>query len=187
MNILRLVALPALLLLPLAACQEQPQQPWIPVLEQADFTYLHDAVAEVRHAVDRASAQLRSGANARAAVDLAEAGHALLKLEQYFLPMTEVRQLIYDADRIYFLGLKQEAAAKLRLARAQLEQVGKADGESLEKAVSEVIVMIEALQRSMESEPQAVPEKMRQLGERVNLMVIKGELILAGVTFQQER
>jgi DNA-directed RNA polymerase subunit F len=187
MHTLRSVALLALFLLSLTACREQPQQPWIPVLEQADFIYLHDAVAEVRRAVDQAADRLRAGAGERAAVDLAAASHALLKLEDYFLPMTEVRQLIYDADRIYFLGRKEDAEEKLRQARERLNQVGKAGGEAVTKAVSEVIAMIDELERSMEAEPQAVPEKMRQLGERINLMVIKGDLILAGVTFQQER
>jgi hypothetical protein len=187
MNTLQSVALLALLILSLAACQDQPQQPWIPVLEQADFTYLHDAVAEVRRDVDLTAAQLRSDARDRAAVELAEASHALRKVEACFLPMTEVRQLVYDADRIYFLGLKGDAAEKLRQARVRLEQVGRAGGEPLEKAVSEVIAMIEALERSMETEPQAVAGEMRLLGEKVNLMVIKGDLILAGVTFRQER
>jgi len=116
--------------------------------------------------------------------DLEQARQSLYKLERYFLPMTEVRQLVYDADRVYFLGLKDDAREKLRGAAALLEKVGAVGGKGVEEAVSEVVVMINDLERGIDSEPQQVAGKMRTLGEKVNLMLLKGELILAGVVFK---
>lgn len=43
--------------------------------------------------------------------------------------------------------------------------------------------MIETLERSIDSEPERVAEKMQVLGGKLNLMILKGELILAGARF----
>ena len=175
----------AVLLFLLTACQEEPSRPWIPVLEQSGFTYLDDAVAELRQEMGEAAGQLRSGANARAALTLEQMSQTLLKVEKYFLPLTEVRQLIYDADRVYYLGQKEKAGQKLQQARERLVLIGAAGGEALEKKVNEAVLMLEELKLAIETDPAGVTDKMRLLGEKVNLMILKGDLILSGVRFAQ--
>lgn len=173
----------SLCLLSLAACREEVPTPWIPELEETGFAYFKDTVAEARRGVNQAAADLRGGDTGRASLELKKVDQVLLKTEKYFLPMTEVRQLIYDADRLYYLGRKVATKKNLLQARALLIRVGEAGGGSVEKAVSEAIVMIEDLERIMDMEPRAVPEKMRLLGEKINLMVLKGDLVLAGATY----
>lgn len=167
-------------LLTLTACQEGPPKPWVPVLEQVDYVPLHDVALEAQRHLDRARQTVQDETSAR---ELEQARQALYKLEYYFLPMTEVRQLVYDADRVYFLDRKAAALEKLHGAAALLEKIGVAGGKGVEEAVGQVVEMIDDLERSIGSEPLQVASKMRTLGEKVNLMLLKGELIVAGATY----
>jgi len=186
MKIVFNMLLTAATLLALTACHDEPPKPWIPVLEQVDFVGLHDAVAEVQRHVDQATAQLQSNGSGAAVKDLEMARQSLFKIERYFLPLTEVRQLVYDADRVYFLGRTEAAQGKLRGATALLNKVGAAGGKSLDQAATEVVVKIEVLEHSIASNSPQVAKEMRALGEKVNLMILKGDLVLAGVTFPPE-
>jgi len=178
--------IPSLLFLP--GCQKESPEPWIPVLEQTDFAYLDNAIAEVRLGVENLLKQLNSGESAaRTNVELEKTSQALFKIERYFLPMTEVRQLIYDADRVYYLGRKDEAKQKLQQSKDLLARIGENDAEAVVKAVNEVIMKIEEAELAFDSEPLAVPEKIRRLGEKINLMVIKGDLVLAGAEFKRQK
>ena len=172
-------------LLPLTACQDEPPKPWIPVLEQVDYVALRDAVVDVQRHVDQARAQLESAGSAAAGEDLEKARQSLFKIERYFLPMTEVRQLVYDADRVYFLGRNEEAQQKLRKATALLNKVGAAGGKIVEEEVAGVVGQIDVLERSIAAGSPQVAEEMRVIGEKVNLMILKGDLVLAGVTFSR--
>ena len=168
------------------SCRQEAAKPWIPVLEQSGFSYLQDAVSEAQRDVTEATGQLHSGDTDQAVETMQKANHALLKLELYFLPMTEVRQLIYDADRLYYLKRSEETAKKLQQAQALLEQISATGGESVTKALGEIIEMIDNLQRTMKMNPIIVPEKFRLLGEKIDLAVLKGDLILAGAKFTEE-
>lgn len=170
----------------LAACRQEAVKPWIPVLEQSGFSYLQDAVSEAQRDVTEATGQLHSGDADQAIQTMQKANHALLKLELYFLPMTEVRQLIYDADRLYYLKRSEETANKLQQAQALLERISATGGQSVAKTLGDLTEMIDDLQRTMKLNPLIVPEKFRLLGEKIDLAVLKGDLILAGATFNEE-
>ena len=166
--------------LPLSACQKEAPRPWIPVLEQSGFSYLNDVTSELHRQLDQASGELQSGDSPTAIQTLAQAGKTLAKLENYFLPMTEVRQLIYDADRIYYLGDKAATREKLQQARERLVRIGAGGQEAVTMAVNEMISTLDEIELAIETDPATVTEKMRRLGEKINLMTIKGELLLSG-------
>lgn len=157
--------------------QSQPR-PWVPVLENTSFHYLNDAVRQGVEKLEASREMIRSGQAARAGETLDEALLALLKLQNYYLPFTEARQLIYDADRLYFLKASSEALDKLNAAKEKLVEVSSRNRDGVKKSVNEIILMIEDLQVAIESNPAAAAEKFRAVGQRVNLMAIKGELIL---------
>ena len=124
-----------------------------------------------------------SNGSGAAVKDLELARQSLFKIGRYFLPMTEVRQLVYDADRVYFPGRTEAAQGKLREATALLNKIGAAGGKSLDQAVTEVVVKIEVLEHSIATGSPQVAKEMRSLGEKVNLMILKGDLVLTGMTF----
>jgi len=163
----------------------QTPQPWVPVLEQTGFAHLDDAVAAAAGAVREADGALARGEPKAAGASLRRAEVALDKLQRYFLPMTEVRQLIYDADRLYFLSEFDPARGKLRQARQRLLEVAAAGGPGLREALDELIGMLDELLLAIDNQPEAVAGHFRAVGEKVNLMVLKGDLELAGSTFER--
>jgi len=52
---------------------------------------------------------------------------------------------------------------------------------------SEAEVMIDRLLLAMEQSPANVPEQFQSLGHKINMFAIKGDLVLSGVRFSEER
>jgi hypothetical protein len=170
------------------AC-ERPQktpEPWIPVLEDTAFSYLRDSVSEAVAAVNEASHELRAGQEARSVEALERAMDPLMKLHFYYLPITEVRQMVYDADRLFYLKQVDKTQYKLRAANRLLVDIGRSGGPNLETSVNELVLMIDDLLLNIEESSETVPEKFREVGHRVNLMAMKGELVLSGAKFHYE-
>lgn len=172
----------------LGGCQlfQSPPGPWVPVLENASFHYLNDAVDRSVARVEETREMLHSGEAEKAGPVLDEALLSLLKLQNYYLPVTEARQLVYDADRLYYMKASSEALDKLLAAKEKLVGVSNRNREGVKKSVKEAILMIEDLQVAIESNPSVVAEKFREVGERINLMAIKGELILGSGVLPEE-
>jgi len=162
-----------------------PPPPWVPVLESSGFAHLDDALAAAAGAVRAAEDALARGETEDAGRSLQQAQAALARLQRYFLPMTEVRQLVYDADRLYYLEDGDGCRQKLDRARRELLEVAAAGGPSLRAAVDELIRLLDELLLAIDGRPEAVPERFRALGEKVNLMVLKGDLELAGSSFDR--
>ncbi|ORJ55851.1 hypothetical protein [Geothermobacter hydrogeniphilus] len=149
-------------------------------MENSDFRYLKDAHERVRAELEKVQRALADQDTAAARAALKKTREKFAQLEQYYLPMTEVRQLIYDADRVYYLGRATETAKKLRRAKTLLTRISQTGGEPVSSAALKVVVMIDELLETMVGEPTRVPTKLKTLGEKINLMAIKGDLILAG-------
>ncbi len=172
----------------LSGCQEPKEhQPWIPVLEDTGFTYLESTVTEALKDLDRASKKLDAGYSAQAQKSLKQTRRWLLKLQHYYLPMTEVRRLVYDADRLYYLKRVEETEGNLDKAKKLLVQIGHTADPSLQKITTEVLLAIDDLVLALENSPGKVPDSFAKLGERINMMLLKGELLLAGATFQDQQ
>lgn len=105
---------------------------------------------------------------------------ALSQLQFYFIPLTETRQLVYDADRLFYLGGISEAKHKLAQAKDFLRGIGKAEHHSLRKPANELVLLLDDLLLAIDDAPGEAPEKFRLVGNRVNLMLLKGDLVLSG-------
>lgn len=163
-----------------SGCRLAPSKPvvWNPVLEPTNFVYLEEVTADaVAHAQETAAA-LRDGDLETAGRDLAATRTALSKLEHYYIPMTEVRQLVYDADRLYHLHRTGDASQDLDKAKQHLVRIAASDGPLLEKAMEEPITAVDDLRRAMDRSDADVVDRLRVLGDRINLMTLKGELIV---------
>jgi len=173
------------LLANLSACRKQ--EPWKPVVEPGGFDYLADAVAEALDAHRALADHLEKGDREHTLQALAQSRHSLLKLQRYYIPMTEVRQMVYDADRLYFLRRVEESGASLEKAKTLLQGIARTDGPGLEKEANQVETKIDALLAAMQQASPEVSELFGSLGHRVNLMVLKGDMVLAGARFSEER
>lgn len=172
----------------ISACElsETTTGPWIPVLEDAGFSHLNDSVSESVKALKEASDKIQMGEKTESSEAIKRAMNELLKLHFYYLPMTEVRQLVYDADRLFYLKQSDATKNKLKEANNLLLHVAESDGPNLKRSANELIIMIDELILNIQESSRAVPAKFGEVGHRVNLMALKGEIILSDVTFDDE-
>jgi hypothetical protein len=172
----------------ISGCQQsqETQGPWIPVLEDTGFSYLRDSVSQALTAVKEASHELQASSEARSREDLQTAMDSLMKLHLYYLPITEVRQLIYDADRLFYLKEVDKTQQKLRSANNLLVEIARSGDQNLEASVNEAVLMIDDLLLNIQESTDKVTEKFREVGHHINLMATKGELILSGAEFHYE-
>ncbi len=150
---------------------------WQPVIEETRFDYLRDILDSAIPAADSLSLQAGQSPAARTLrSDLA-------KLQRYYLPLTEVRQLIFDADRFYYLKEKERAEANLQQAIRLLEQVQSPDHPALNQALDKLILLIKKTLLDVQSGAPELNKSFRQAGHRVNMMLYRGELILSDERF----
>lgn len=159
--------------------QKTPEK-WIPVLEGTSFVYLNDPVDRAVESLQAANRRIESNQLPDAVEELRMAMDALSRLQFYFIPMTEIRQLVYDADRLFRLGRLSEAKGKLEQAKTLLRQIAGAEHHSLRKPANELILLLDGLLLTLDEDPDNAAAKFQLVGERVNLMLLKGDLVLSG-------
>ena len=182
-----LLLIPAIFLLVwFTGCQlfESSTKPWVPVFEETNFDYFDEVAQHALASANEAFIAIEAGHREKADRKLRETLQALLKMQRYYIPMTEVRQLVYDADRLFYLKKVDETRSKLQQARGTMLQIGNGGGSGLAESAEEVVKKIDELIFAIENSSDTVATKFGELGHRVNLMLIKGELILSEVEFK---
>lgn len=170
------------------SCQQNRQGEgfWLPILEPTSFNYLEKTVANGLARIDEADADLKSGNNEQAQENLQKGRRALLELRHYFVPMTQARQLIYDADRLYVLNRTEASQRNLNQAKEILIGLSNSNNGSLKNATDEVEVLIDRLLLSIKDPSSDISALFESLGHKVNMLTIKGDLVLSGVRFSEE-
>lgn len=171
------------ILFTILACSQE-QAVWNPVVEQTHFDYIGASVSRAISGIDAATAAGDADNWETGGPALKHARRELMAIKDYYLPLTAVRQFAYDAERL--VNLKQPAKAKALIERAKgalvpLEQFS--DQEQVALTVEQLLAIIEECLLSMDHTPDETTAKLKSLGEKVNLMLYKGELILSGVEF----
>lgn len=170
----------------LSGCRSEKTTPWVPVLEEPGFSYLEETARRIRESQQQAQQDLAAGRTDDARVSLQRAAEAAAVLEFYDIPITKVRQLVYDAGRLYVLDRQQQAERKLERAAGLMQQIGKNNGPALLAEATEVFLQIKDLLLAMEVNPASVPEKFKALGHKVNMMALKSGLVLSGAHFSEK-
>lgn len=178
------IILTALPVLP--GCRSEKTTSWVPVLEGTGFSYLEETARRIRDAQQQAEQELAAGRPDAARVSLQRATEAAAVLVHYDIPITEVRQLVYDAGRLYALDRHQQAERKLDRAAGLIQQIGESDGPTVLRKATEMLLQMKDLRLAMEENPASVPEKFESLGHRVNMMALKSGLVLSGAHFSEE-
>lgn len=174
--------LTAVVLLFIACDTRQP--PWNPIFEDTSFRYLDNSIQNALKTLEKAEEQMRRQEPEDAAASLAAARQICLALKNYYIPLTEVRHQIYDADRFYYLKEEDTAKHCLEESRLIIENINQfAEGNAIHTALIDLVSMIDGCILSMNESPGMASEKMKTLGHQVNLMLIKGGLTLKDMTF----
>ncbi len=157
---------------------QSPREPWKPVMEESGFEYLDEQVDKAIKHLNDAIEKNNRGQCQKEGEYLQIVLNSLLELKSYYIPMTNIRQLIYDADRLYYLQEVEKAKDKLQRARELLLKMDDSLSNKAAKPVTEAMFMLEELILAIDFSPEKVSEKFNELGHRVNMMVLKGALII---------
>ncbi len=168
-----------------------------PAIEQAGFGYLTDSGVRIQKALQTGREKLTAGNEPAALASIKDAESAVWILLYYDVPMTEVRQLIYDAGRIHAMQRQQDALNLLKRSAEILLEVEQRGGSSVHEAMQEIRATTSDLQMLLEEEtktreakPKAelskkVAAKFEVLWHKVNMLVLKSNIVLSGADFDQ--
>lgn len=185
----------------LTGCQDSSIERgvWVPTLEDTGFTHLHTAGERLQASLSELQTDLTQGKIETARQEVEKAQKHIRTLIYYDIPITEVRQLIYDAGRLHALNRHDATLEHLNRADHLLGEMETHGNSSLSQALQEPMGMIERLRQTLEQERRATSTKylkelshsaaaqFSDLGHKVNMMAIKGDLILSGVEFNQSK
>jgi len=149
--------------------------PWVPVLEETGFEYLDAAVARLSAGVTALS---ESGEGTPEIL-----AREVRRLRYYYVPLTQVRQWVYDADRLLYLGDREGARRNLVRAKEAVRSGTAAAGEGVRRSLEEVAMMVDRILLGLDDGAESSPARFRELGHRVNLMLLRGEMELSGEDF----
>ena len=197
MNTKWFIGLLSVMLVFMTSCQETspPRSSWIPDMEQTGFEYLTLSGERIQKSLQTGREQLAADRTSDAMTNLVAAEDLLRVLLYYDIPMTEARQLVYDAGRLHALNRSGEAMHYLGEADAKLKEVELHGGMTVQPLIQQTRAMLGNLRVLLEEEGQAktangqveiskkVAEKFYDLGHKINLLALKKDLVLSGADF----
>ncbi|MDT8422005.1 MAG: hypothetical protein RQ754_16375 [Desulfuromonadales bacterium] len=186
-------------LLMLTGCQDSAVErgAWVPALEDTGFSHLKTAGDRLQASLSKLQSDLSQEKVEDARQEIEIAQKHIRALVYYDIPVTEIRQLVYDAGRLHALNRHDATLEHLNRADHLLGEIETHGNASLHQALQEPRVMIEKLRETLEQERQTTSTKylvelshsaaaqFSDLGHKVNMMAVKGDLILSGVEFNQ--
>lgn len=158
---------------------------WMPVLEQSGFDYLNDSMDILIKDLKEAEDEFRQGQSDELNKSLHHTMKDLLKLKMYYIPMTQIRQNVYDADRLYLIGKFEEAKNRLEKSAELLLQIGKLESKTLKNAANELRILLNELAVGIETGAENIKSKFKTAGEKANLMLLKGGLLITDIKFKE--
>jgi len=159
---------------------------WKPVLEKTSFQYLDYSVGDIIKGIHKVEEDLHNSKKGQLDKTLHHTMNLLLKLEYYYLPITEVRQLIYDADRLLSLDQIQNAKNNLVQAGNRLARIESLEGNiPLKKSIGKLDNLIKEAILVIDGPDKLSVAKLEAAGAEANLMLLKGELVLSGIDDNQ--
>jgi len=140
-------------------------------------SFLESEVERALHSLREAREVLPAqGGDAGESLDQAEA--ALLRLQGYYLPLLETRLRASNAHQLAAAGDLSGAETELEHIEEALLSVARTGGTEMGREVRDPLDLIEEARIALaESSPEA-PARLESLAERLELMLLKGDLVL---------
>ena len=169
-----------------AGCEKEERQ-WNPLVEETGFNYLstevEGAISLINAALNEADRNQPEGIKE----NLRSAKSKLLELKDYYVPLTIVRQKIYDSERFFKLDNVQKSKALLEESKSIISSLdGTTQNAWFDKVALKTISMINEVIASFDENSKTnTYNKMKEVGEHVNLILIKGDLVLSEIEFEK--
>ena len=175
-----------IILLALIGCQKESEE-WNPIFENTSFNYLSTEIARTISIIDEASLDRLEDNGKTLEEKLHQAKDRLLGIMDYYIPMTTVRHKIYDAERYYKLKDIKRSEKLLNDSKSILKTIDSAaENQVFDKVVLELESMIDEVILSLDDKSGSTTySKMKTLGEHINLILEKGDLVLSGIEFRK--
>lgn len=175
-----------LVFLILLGCQQEKAE-WNPIFEETSFEYFNSHIERSLALIDSASSEADRGNEDAAQEKMEQAKNSLLQIKDYYIPLTMVRQNIYDAER--YFKLKDIKKAE-KLLNDSISMVTSLDVTTKNTIFDKVILDLTSMTRDVmtslnEGSKTDTYTKMKALGEHVNLMLSRGDLVLSGIKFDK--
>ena len=178
------------ILLVLMGCNNENRE-WNPVFEDTGFTYFYTEIDRSLSIIDQAHSKL-DAAYSKADKDnlasvqgkLKQVKNRLLEMKDYYVPLTAIRQKIYDAERFFKLKDFEKSVKLLNDSKSILKTVELTTPNNVfDKVILDLESMINDVTLSLKDNSKSAYKKMRKLGIHINLMLSKGDLVLSGIEF----
>ena len=180
------IKLSVFILLILVGCQKDTHE-WNPIFEETNFNYFNAGIEKSLSLIEDAYSEAMEIKHESIQEKLHQAKNRLLEIKDYYLPLTDVRQKIYDAERSYKLNNIEKSEKLLTDSISILSSLDvKTKSENFDKVILKLNSMINAVIASFDEDSKLnTYNKMKALGEHVNLMLSRGDLVLSGIEFEK--
>lgn len=174
-----------LMVLIVSGCEKESKE-WNPIFEATHFEYLESTILRSLSLIDEVTEDIDRDQKITPE-KLHQVKKRLLELKDYYIPLTTIRQKIYDAERHFKLRDNKKTRALLNDSKSIIMSL---ELNTKNKVFDQVMLDLKAMVNqgiaSLDNDERLdTYEKMRKLGEHVNLMLYKGDLILSGVEFDK--
>ncbi len=174
------------ILLSLVGCKQEKTE-WNPIFEETSFDYFTTEIDRTLSLIDSAYLEANEDKQESIQENLSQAKNRLLEIKDYYIPFTTVRQKIYDAERYYKLKDIKKSEKLLEDSKSIIKSLDiTTKSEVFDKVILDLTSMInEVISSFDEGSMPNTYNKMKILGEHVNLMLFKGDLVLSGIKFNK--
>ena len=165
------------LLLIVATSCGQSENGLEPIMEDTSVHSLRTAALQAASAVDDAASNLETDPE-RASQLLEEASHSLSQLLDFFIPLQEAREHVYNAYRHLSLGETSGARQELDQAEIHLVAIAESSEGTLLREMEPLLELLEDARIALQIDPAQASEVLRNLANRLNNMVIRGGVVV---------
>lgn len=153
-----------------------------PVMTASSYRPLAEETARALAAIAQARRSLPRYPEA-AEEDLATAAAALRRLDDYYLPLVNAREHAYRAHLLH-LGEGGERAAREVAAVEEILLAMSEKDPPLARSLRLPLTTMIAARSELASGSPAATDRLERLGREINLLILKGDLALAGVDLE---
>jgi len=173
-------------LLILLGCQQKSQE-WNPIFEDTNFDYLKTNIERSLALIDDAYMELKFDKEVSVQEKLLKAKNRLIELQDYYVPLTTIRQKIYDAERYFKLNDIKRSELLLKNSKSIIESLEMmTKNKVFDKVMLDLNSMIDEVIISLDEDSKRdTYNRMKTLGEHLNLMLYRGDLILPEIEFEE--
>ncbi len=168
--------------LALAGCQKENSE-WNPIFEDTNFDYLYSEIEKALSVIDGMPLKAEEVNTESAQNKLSLVREKLLELKDYYVPLTSIRHKIYDAERFFKLKNINKSEDLLNESKSILKNVHlTTKNKVFDKVILELESMLDRVILSIDDKSELdTYDNMKMLGEHINLMLSRGELVLSGI------